>query len=652
MQKRPRNAQHPLPAEVTLVMPRLYLAFAFILAAATTSWAQTPPSSQGAAANAPASQSPPPLPPVQKLSADDLVKKMQAAVLTPTAVNPPEDFPQPNIPRGEYLSIDVASSAFYPGATNHYNVYVPAQYDPAKPACLLVSLDGFGGVQDHVIDNLTARGEIPVIICVGISPLTVNSHPPANIKPTALRFDRGYEFDSINDHFPDYIVNEVLPQLAKLKTRDGRPIVISPNAGDHMTMGASSGGIGAFTLAWRRPDVFGRVYSTIGTFVSMRGGHEYPYLVRKTDPKPLRIFLEDGEGDAWNPLFGSWYEANLLMNSALTFSGYDEAHAWGKHGHSGSYSNVILPDVMRWMWRDYPAPIKAGISHNSTLQSILPQNDAGWQKVSALFLNASGLAADAQGNLYVSDPVGAAVFRLGADGNASSFLDHAPSLEGIAFGPNGTLYGTDYGDKKIVAITPQGSVSTVADGIAGIGIVVAHDGNIFVSEPGEHSDMPSNIWRIAPGGEKKLMDQGLSSATGVGFSPDGKLFYAAEMSTKWIYTFIVQPDGTFADKQPFDWLHMTDIPNNSGAQDLCCDMQGNLYVATRMGIQVCDQNGRVRAILPLPTPTGAVRSICFGGPKFDVLYATDGRNVFKRQMKVAGIPPWSPLVTVPSNGQS
>jgi gluconolactonase len=177
--------------------------------------------------------------------------------------------------------------------------------------------------------------------------------------------------------------------------------------------------------------------------------------------------------------------------------------------------------------------------------------DQGWQKVSALFINASGFAADAHGNVYVCDPPGADAYRLGGDGNASSILGHPLSLEGIAFGPNGTLYGTDYHDKKIVAITPQGSVSTVADGIAGIGIVVAHDGTIFVSEPGEHSDMPSSIWRIAPGGDKKLMDQGLSSATGIGFSPDGTLFYAAEYSTKWVYTFIVQPDGTFADKQSF-----------------------------------------------------------------------------------------------------
>jgi sugar lactone lactonase YvrE len=74
---------------------------------------------------------------------------------------------------------------------------------------------------------------------------------------------------------------------------------------------------------------------------------------------------------------------------------------------------------------------------------------------------------------------------------------------------------------------------------------------------------------------------------------------------------VIQPDGSLRDKQPYFWLHMTDIPNDSGAEDLAVDAHGNLYVATRMGVQVCDQNGRVRAILPLPTPCGAVRSVCF-----------------------------------------
>jgi sugar lactone lactonase YvrE len=95
---------------------------------------------------------------------------------------------------------------------------------------------------------------------------------------------------------------------------------------------------------------------------------------------------------------------------------------------------------------------------------------------------------------------------------------------------------------------------------------------------------------------------------------------------------------------------MTDFPNDSGAEDLAVDTHGNLYVATRMGIQVCDQNGRVRVILPLPTPCGPVRSLCFGGPKFDVLYATDGKQVFKRKLKVPGFAPWSAPIAVRNQG--
>jgi gluconolactonase len=142
----------------------------------------------------------------------------------------------------------------------------------------------------------------------------------------------------------------------------------------------------------------------------------------------------------------------------------------------------------------------------------------------------------------------------------------------------------------------------------------------------------------------------LLSASGVALSPDGSLFYAAEKTTKWIYSYVVQPDGSLRDKQPYFWLHMTDIPNDSGAEDLAVDTHGNLYVATRMGIQVCDQNGRVRAILPLPTPCGPVRSLCFGGEHFDVLWVTDGTQVFRRQLKVRGFAPWAAPVAVPSSG--
>ncbi len=573
-----------------------------------------------------------------------LVTKIQGELAG--AFPPPEGKPDPTVPHGEFLEGTINDSKIYAGTENRFQVYVPAQYNPAQPACLLVKLDGLGAFEGTVLDNLIASKELPVMIGVGIVPGTIWKDPAGTPKRQAYRFNRSYEFDSANDRFADYVLGELLPAVQKMRTGDGRPIKLSPNGNDHAATGGSTGGIGSFTLAWQRPDQFSRVYSVIGTFVSMRGGHEYPALIRKTEPKALRIFLEDGSTDAWNPLFGSWYDANLNMESALTFAGYDVAHAWGNHGHDGRPGQVIFPDVMRWLWRDYPAPIRSGVSHNSTLQEItLPRE--GWQKVSRLFDGAAGLAANANGDVYWSDAAG--VYRIANDGEPSTFVKTNLEIGGEAFGPDGMLYATVPAEKRIVEFDPEGHRRTVADGIAGRGIVVTHDGVLYVSEPGAHNDMPSKVWRISDRG-KKVIDEGLLGASGVAFSPDGWLFYAAERRTKWIYSYVVQADGSLHDKQQFDWLHMTDVPNDSGAEDLAVDTHGNLYVATRMGIQVCDQNGRVRAILPLPTPSGPLRSLCFGGQEFDVLYVTDGKQVFKRRLKVRGFAPWAAPVAVPSQG--
>ncbi|MCU1236402.1 MAG: SMP-30/Gluconolaconase/LRE domain protein [Candidatus Solibacter sp.] len=575
-----------------------------------------------------------------------LVEKIQRELSEPLPSD--DDKPTVGVPHGEFLTGKITDSLIYPGTENDYRVYVPAQYDPAKPACLLIKLDGLGEYEGIVLDNLIAKGELPVMIGIGVVPGTIWKDPAGTPQRAAIRFNRSYEFDSLNDRLPDYVLNELLPAVQKLKTRDGRPIRISSSGNDHAVTGGSTGGIGSFTLAWTRPDQFTRVYSVIGTFVSMRGGHEYPALVRKTDPRPLRIFLEDGSTDSWNPLFGSWYDANLNMESALTFAGYDVAHAWGTHGHDGRPGQRIFPDVMRWLWRDYPAPVKAGVSNNSTLREITVP-DEPWRKIAKSFNEVTGLAANAKGEVYLSDSTANTIFRLAADGTPLPFVERGNRLSALAFGPDGTLYGVAPTAESIVAIGLQGKSRTVAQGIKGHSIVVTHDGTMYASEPGAHSDQPSRIWQIR-NGKKKVVDEGLASASGIALSPDGALFFAAEKTTKWIYSYVVQPDGSFKDKQSFYWLHMTDVPNDSGAEALAVDAHGNLYVATRMGIQVCDQNGRVRAILPLPSPAGSVRSICFGGPRFDILYATDGQHVFVRQLKLPGVPPWGSRVSFPSQG--
>ena len=581
-----------------------------------------------------------------QVDANALVKKIQDELLG--SFPPPDGKVDASAPHGEMLQGVIDSSKIYPGTENHFQVYVPAQYDAAKPACLLVKLDGFGAYEGTVLDNLIAKKEVPVMIGVGISPGTIWKDPAGTAERRALRFNRSFEFDSMNDRFANYVLNELLPAVEKMKTADGRAIRISPNGNDHAATGGSTGGIGSFTLAWLRPDQFTRVYSVIGTYVSMRGGNEYPVLIRKTEPKPIRIFLEDGSADAWNPLFGSWFDANLNMESALTFAGYDVAHAWGTHGHDGKPGQVIFPDVMRWLWRDYPAPVARGVSRNSTMQEIsLPGEE--WSAIPQTFQRAEGLAADGKGEVYFSDALALKTYRVSGEGAAAVFQVQTGSIVAQAFGPDGTLYGVVPGLNKVIATNGQGRSRSIAEGIAGRGIVVTHAGDVFVSEAGTHSDMPSRIWRIR-NGRKEVVDQGLLSASGVAFSPDGGLFYAAEQSTKWIYSYVVQGDGKLIDKQPFYWLHTSDVAGDSGAQDMAVDTHGNLYVATSMGVQVCDQNGRVRAILPLPSPAAPVRGICFGSQHFDVLYATDGRRVFMRRMKLSGFAPWAAPIAVRSQG--
>ena len=581
---------------------------------------------------------------------DALLKKIQAELAGPLTA---DGKPDPNVPHGEFLHAQITDSKIYPGTENDFQIYVPAQYNPAHPACLLLKLDGLGDYEATVLDNLIAKKELPVIIGVGLNPGTVWKDPvrtnqAGTLNRRAVRFDRSYEFDSMNDHFPDFVLTELLPAVQKLKTRDGRAINLSPAANDRAGTGASTGGIGSFTLAWRRPDQFTRVYSEIGTFVAMRGGHEYPALIRKTDPKPIRIFLEDGSTDAWNPLFGSWYDANLNMESALKFAGYEVAHAWGNHGHTNRPGQVIFPDVMRWLWRDYPAPIKAGVSNNTTLQE-LTSPDQGWRQIPRSFEAAAGLTANAKGEIYLSDASAKVIYRLGVDSNPA-VVSKGVAVVAQAIGPDGSLYGIVPDKKQIIRFDAQGVVRTVAKGIAGHGLIVTHDGTLYISEPGPHSDEPSRIWRIKPAKEKTVADEGLLSVTGLAFSPDGALFFAAENSTRWIYSYVVQPDGSFTDKQRFYWLHITDIESNSGVEDLAVDTHGNLYAATRMGVQVCDQNGRVRAILPLPAPSGPVRSLCFGGQRFDTLYVTDGRRLFMRRLKIPGFAPWAAPAAYPSQG--
>src|SRR5581483_72381 len=176
----------------------------------------------------------------------------------------------------------------------------------------------------------------------------------------------------LGDDYARFLLGEFLPHVAA-----AHHLNLSTNGDDRAIAGASSGAICAFTAAWHRPDAFRRVFSSIGTYVGLRGGNVYPTLIRKTEPKPIRVYLQDGSNDN-NKYGGNWFLANQEMLSALEFAGYDVEHVWGDGGHTGKHATAILPDALRWLWRDYPSPITAN-PHRSTNQpiaSILAANES------------------------------------------------------------------------------------------------------------------------------------------------------------------------------------------------------------------------------------------------------------------------------------
>jgi len=232
----------------------------------------------------------------------------------------------PGVPKGEVLKFTYEQSKIYPGTWREYWVYVPAQYKGDQPACVYVNQDGIQWKAPTVFDNLIYRKEMPVTIGVFVSPGRV----PADSGSNALhRYNRSFEYDGTNDAYSRFILTEILPEVEKQKTSDGRAIKLSKNGNDRAIGGSSSGAVCAFTAAWEHPEAFSRVFSAIGTYIGLRGGDRYPVLVRKYEPKPIRVFLQDGTNDL-NIYAGDWWKANEMMERSLTFAGYEVNHEWGE----------------------------------------------------------------------------------------------------------------------------------------------------------------------------------------------------------------------------------------------------------------------------------------------------------------------------------
>ena len=229
----------------------------------------------------------------------------------------------------------------------------PRSTAPDTPAALMVFQDGGRFVAEDgrwrvpiVFDNLIAQGRD-----AGHDRPLRRSRRPARAAPRRSRraTTASFEYDGLGDRYARFLIEELLPEIAKTHA-----ISADPNL--RAIGGSSSGGICAFTAAWNRPDAFRRVLSFIGSYTGLRGGDGYATLVRKTEPKPIRVFLQDGSRDL-DIYSGNWWIGNQGLSSALEYAGYDVKFVAGDRGHDAIHGSAVLPDALRWLWRDWTNPI-------------------------------------------------------------------------------------------------------------------------------------------------------------------------------------------------------------------------------------------------------------------------------------------------------
>lgn len=466
------------------------------------------------------------------------------------------------VPKGEIIRFKFTGSKIFPGTVRDVSVYVPAQYKSATPACVYVNQDGIQWKAPTVFDNLIHNKEMPVTIGVFVTPGIVPADSGANAQS---RYNRSFEYDGLGDAYARFILTEIFPEVERQNTKDGRSIRLSKSGNDRAIGGSSSGAVCAFTAAWEHPEEFSRVFSAIGTYVGLRGADRYPTLVRKYEPKRLRIFLQDGSNDL-NIYAGDWWMANQTIQRALTFAGYEVTQVWGEGGHNGSHGTSIFPNAMRWLWKDWPKPVTKGTSKNQFLSDLLIQNE-DWKTAEEPHQPIKNLSVDEKGNVY----------------------------------------SKDLAKKKIASNPPADQ---------------------------------SNIELTKNPGKKIILDKELQAAS-IALTPDQTQVLAALPNSHWIWIYKINKNGTLAFQQRYGWLHSPDDDEGAGATALQCDTAGRIYVATKLGVQVLDQLGRVNAILPLPTSEALV-GLCFGGAAFDTLYVATKNKLYYRKLKTRGANTFEP----------
>ena len=567
----------------------------------------------------------------------------------------PDSQPQSGVPKGSVAKYELEAGTFYPGTPHTYSIYLPAQYDAAKPTPFMIFLDGdlflLNRVRVPVVfDNLIAKHDLPPLIGIFVDPGTL----PTLSDQAQNRVERIFEYDSLSDRYSRFLLEELIPQVAKKYNLSNAP-------DDRALCGVSTGAVGAFMAAWNRPDQFHRVLSFIGTYVAMKGADALPALIRKTEPKPIRIFLQDGKNDHIVPaepygtyFAGSWPINNQVMYEAFESTGYDAKLVMGDGGHDIEQTAAILPEALRWLWRDYPDPIvvhepaamnQPGWDPRGKVYSAVSV-DKPWQQIGEAYGSVASPTGDKDGNVFFSDPSASRIYRADPNGSVALFKDHSMGARALRVGPDGRLYASQPAVKRIVVYGRGGEEKVLARNLDANDIAITAQATLYfvdaVHRMVGYIDAKRRMRIVYKGGEIAL-------PSGVALSPDQAMLIVTDGQARFSWSFQIAADGSLIHGEPFYRLEMPEAGWMSGVQGVVEDSAGQVYFATPLGIQFCEANGRVAGILN-PPEHGAISGLAFAGKNLDWLYVAEGGKLFRRSVKVTGAavgapakPPQPPL---------
>lgn len=569
----------------------------------------------------------------------------------PVVESKPEWKPHPDavakddVPHGTVTDMPAFESKVFENTTRDWSIYVPAQYKKEEPAALMIFQDGhsYRDVKGRfrvpvVFDNLIARGDMPVTIAVFINP----GHDKTKGKPDSpwKNSNRSFEYDSLGDRYARFLLEEIIPEVQKSYN-------ISSDPSMRAICGASSGGICSWTVAWERPDAFRKVLSTIGSFTNLRGGNVYPSLIRKTEPKPIRIFMADTSGDVDNP-FGSWWWANQQMASALNYMGYDVRFEQAEgYAHNADHGGALFPDAVKWLWRkEAHVPkidTKGDLGGDLTLLNLLIPGE-GWSVAADGLGFADALCTDNEGNVFFCDMKAPSVVRISAEDGSKKELCKE-SVSGFEFSPDGSVMYACQGSKnRIISINPtSGDIKVVAEGVKPNDLAVTKDGFILFTDTGA-----SQVKRVDPKtGEVTVADTGVSKPNGIALSNDGGTLAVSDYGGDTTWTFRVNAGGVLDAKMPTMPMRLAIDPKgefkfneappyvaSSKGDGMAVDKAGRYYVTSDLGVQIFDPTGRPCGVLPRPDSSQPLVTAVLAGKDHSTLFVANGTAVYQRKLTV------------------